>query len=238
LTTPPAARISKTSHLYTLVVKPDQSFQILIDGESVKNGTLHEDFSPAINPPKEIDDAKDKKPADWVEEPRIPDPEATKPEDWDEDQPFDVVDEEATKPADWLDEELLVIPDPEAEKPEDWDDEEDGDWIPPTVPNAKCEEHSGCGKWEPPMMKNPAYKGKWSAPLIENPAYKGVWAPRKVKNPDYFDDKTPANFEPMGAVSFIFVRLGIRTDICIDWIRDLDHAERHSFRQHLHWTLD
>jgi calnexin len=51
------------------------------------------------------------------------------------------------------------------------------------------------------MKKNPDYKGKWSAPLIDNPAYKGPWAPRKIANPNYFEDKTPANFEPMGAVS-------------------------------------
>ena len=93
-----------------------------------------------------------------------------------------------------------MIPDPEAEKPEDWDDEEDGDWIPPTVPNPKCEEVSGCGKWERPTKKNPAYKGKWTPEYIDNPAYKGVWAPKKIANPDYFEDKTPANFEPMGAV--------------------------------------
>lgn len=51
------------------------------------------------------------------------------------------------------------------------------------------------------MKKNPDYKGKWSAPLIDNPAYKGPWAPRKIANPAYFEDKTPSNFEPMGAVS-------------------------------------
>jgi calnexin len=51
------------------------------------------------------------------------------------------------------------------------------------------------------MTKNPAYKGKWTAPYIDNPEYKGVWAPRKIANPNYFEDKTPANFEPMGAVS-------------------------------------
>lgn len=51
------------------------------------------------------------------------------------------------------------------------------------------------------MKKNPEYKGKWTAPLIDNPDYKGPWAPRKIANPDYFEDKTPANFEPIGAVS-------------------------------------
>ncbi|EZF33950.1 hypothetical protein H101_02494 [Trichophyton interdigitale H6] len=202
LKAPPAVKVTKLTSLYTLIVNPDQTFQIRIDGEPLKNGTLLEDFAPAVNPPNEIDDEKDTKPADWVDEEKIPDPEAKKPEDWDEDAPFEIVDTEATKPADWLDDEPTTIPDPEAVKPEDWDDEEDGDWVAPTVPNPKCEEGSGCGKWEPPMIRNPAYKGKWSAPLIDNPAYKGVWAPRKIPNPNYFEDKTPSNFEPMGAIGF------------------------------------
>ncbi|KAF2707802.1 calnexin-like protein [Pleomassaria siparia CBS 279.74] len=202
LKNPPMARIVKTTSLYTLIVKPDNTFEIKIDGESTRNGTLHEDFTPSVNPEKEIDDPKDTKPENWVEEARIADPEAKKPEDWDEDAPFEIVDDEAVKPEGWLDDEPLSVPDPEAEKPEDWDDEEDGDWIPPTVPNPKCDEAPGCGKWESPMKKNPAYKGKWTAELIDNPAYKGVWAPRKIKNPDYFEDKTPSKFEPIGAIGF------------------------------------
>jgi calnexin len=202
LKNPPMARIVKTTSVYTLIVKPDNSFEIKIDGESLRNGTLLEDFTPSVNPEKEIDDPKDKKPDDWIDEARIPDPEAKKPEDWDEEAPFEIVDEDATQPEDWLKDEPTTISDPEAEKPEDWDDEEDGDWIAPTVSNPKCDQVSGCGKWEPPMKKNPDYKGKWSAPFIDNPAYKGVWAPRKVKNPDYFEDKTPAKFEPMGAIGF------------------------------------
>ncbi|KAL2002714.1 hypothetical protein VTN02DRAFT_6145 [Thermoascus thermophilus] len=202
LKAPPGIRTTKTTTLYTLIVKPDQSFQILIDGEAVKNGTLLEDFTPPVNPEKEIDDPKDKKPDDWVDEVKIPDPDAKKPDDWDEDAPYEIVDEEATKPDDWLEEEPTSIPDPEAEKPEDWDDEEDGDWIPPTIPNPKCNEVSGCGPWTPPMKKNPAYKGKWTPPMIDNPAYKGPWAPRKIPNPNYFEDKTPSNFEPMGAIGF------------------------------------
>lgn len=202
LSSAPAAPIVKTSELYTLIIHPNNTAVIKLNGEQVKEANLLEDFSPAFNPPKEIDDPKDSKPEDWVDAARIADPEATKPEDWDEDAPFEIVDEEATKPEDWLEEEPLSIPDPEAQKPEDWDDEEDGDFIPPTVPNPKCAEVSGCGKWEKPMIKNPAYKGKWNAPLIDNPAYKGVWAPRKIKNPGYFEDKTPSNLEPMGAIGF------------------------------------
>ena len=197
----PLAAVTKRTVLYTLIVKENNEFEIKVDGESKKTGNLLEDFAPAVNPEREIDDPKDTKPDDWVDEARIPDPEATKPEEWDEDAPFEIVDEEAAKPDDWLENEPTMIPDPEAEKPEDWDDEEDGDWIPPQVPNPKCEEVSGCGKWEPPTKKNPDYKGKWTPDFIDNPAYKGVWKPRKIPNPDFFEDKTPAKFEPMGAVS-------------------------------------
>lgn len=198
----PSAEINKLTNLYTLIVKPDQTFELLINGESKKTGSLLEDFTPSVEPPKEIDDADDKKPEDWVDEATFKDPEAVKPEDWDEDAPFEIPDEDATKPEDWLEDEPLTIPDPEAEKPEDWDDEEDGDWIPPMVSNPKCDEVSGCGPWSKPMIKNPAFKGKWTAPIIDNPAWKGVWKPRKIANPAYFEDKTPANFEPMGAIGF------------------------------------
>ncbi|KAL7821718.1 calnexin [Trichoderma aethiopicum] len=202
LNSAPTVNVVKTTELYTLIVHPNNTFSIKQNGVETKAGSLLEDLSPPINPPKEIDDPNDSKPEDWVDEARIPDPEAVKPEDWDEDAPFEIVDEDAVKPEDWLEDEPTTIPDPEAQKPEDWDDEEDGDWIPPTVPNPKCDDVSGCGPWSKPMIRNPNYKGKWSAPYIDNPAYKGVWAPRKIKNPDYFEDKTPANFEPMGAIGF------------------------------------
>ena len=197
----PMARITKQSSLYTLIIKPDQTYEIKVDGEQVREGSLLEDFLPAVNPAEEIDDPNDTKPENWVEDAKIEDPDATKPEDWDEDAPYEIVDEEAEKPADWLDSEPDMIPDPEAEKPEDWDDEEDGDWDAPLVRNPKCEDVSGCGPWTKPMKPNPAFKGKWTAPLVDNPLYKGIWAPAKIANPDYFEDKTPANLEPMGGVS-------------------------------------
>lgn len=51
---------------------------------------------------------------------RIPDPEAVKPEDWDEDAPQKIPDPDATKPEGWLDDGPEMIPDPDAEMPEDW----------------------------------------------------------------------------------------------------------------------
>ena len=110
------------------------TFEIKVNGESQKSGSLLEDFDPPFVPPTEIDDPEDKKPEDWVEAAKISDPDATKPDDWDEDAPLEIPDEDATMPDGWLEDEPATIPDPDAEKPEEWDDEEDGDWIPPSVP--------------------------------------------------------------------------------------------------------
>ena len=45
-------------------------YEVLIDGESKKSGSLFEDFNPSFNPPEEIDDPSDSKPDDWVDEPK------------------------------------------------------------------------------------------------------------------------------------------------------------------------
>jgi len=130
------------THLYTLVVKPDNTYEVLIDGKSVQKGNLKEDFD--ILPPKQIKDPQAKKPSDWVDERQIPDPEDKKPEGWD-DIPREIVD-------------------PDAKKPDDWDDELDGEWEAPTIPNPEYK-----GEWRPKMIDNPAYKGEWVHPMIDNP---------------------------------------------------------------------
>lgn len=144
-----------------------------IDQEKVEDGSLEEDWS--FVPPKQIkvgncegvsfqchsnpydndhqpihphpQDPEAKKPDDWDERKEIPDPEDKKPEGWD-DIPATIVDDKATKP-------------------EDWDDEEDGEWEPPTLPNPEYK-----GEWKQKMMENPDYKGIWVAPDIDNPEYK------------------------------------------------------------------
>ena len=95
---------------------------------------------------------------------RIPDPEATKPEDWDE--RATIPDETDVKP-DGYDDIPAKIVDAEATKPDDWDEEDDGAWEAPLIPNPAYK-----GKWEQKTIPNPAYKGKWEAPLIANPAFK------------------------------------------------------------------
>lgn len=187
----------KLPHLYTLILKPDNTFQILLDKKEINSGSLLEDFTPPVNPPMEIDDPQDKKPEDWDEREKIPDPHAVKPEDWDEDAPAQIVDEAAEMPEGWLENEPTHIPDLDATKPADWDTEMDGEWEPPMVDNPVCKDAVGCGKWEKPLIDNPNFKGKWRAPLIDNPNYKGKWRPKRIANPDYFEDKTPFKMHPV-----------------------------------------
>uniref|UniRef100_A0A8C3QR15 Calmegin n=1 Tax=Cyanoderma ruficeps TaxID=181631 RepID=A0A8C3QR15_9PASS len=192
--------LDKKTHLYTLVLKPDDTFEILIDQAVVSKGSLLENMIPPVNPSKEVDDPTDQKPDDWDERPKIPDPNAVKPDDWDEDEPAKIEDPDAVKPEGWLDDEPQYVPDPNAKKPKDWDEEMDGEWEAPQIPNPKCETAPGCGEWVRPMKNNPKYKGKWRAPMIDNPNYQGIWSPRKIPNPDYFEDLHPFKMTPVSAI--------------------------------------
>ncbi|XP_050362590.1 calnexin-like isoform X1 [Nymphalis io] len=192
----------KEPHLYTLIVRPDNTFTILVDNKEANAGSLLEDFTPPVNPPEEIDDPDDKKPEDWDEREKIVDPTATKPADWDEDAPAQIVDPNAVKPDNWLEDEPEMIPDPDAKKPSDWDEEMDGEWEAPLVDNPACAAAAGCGPWSAPSVPNPHYKGPWRAPLVSNPNYRGRWSPRRIRNPHYFRDDTPFRMTPVHAVGF------------------------------------
>lgn len=177
-------------HLFRLVVNKDSTFEVSMDKKIVSSGSLLTDMDPSINPPAEIVDESDSKPEDWDDREMISDPDAVKPEDWDESAPKQIVDESAKMPSSWREDLEPLMDDPEAIMPEDWDEEMDGEYVPPQVDNPECK-GIGCGAWEPPMIKNPAYKGKWAAKKIKNPAYKGVWKARMIANPDYFEDASP-----------------------------------------------
>jgi len=133
------------SHLYTLHLTADGSYEVFIDEVSKAKGKLEEGWD--FMEPKEIKDPEQSKPEDWVDTKKIPDPEDVKPEGYDD------------IPA--------TIPDPEAAKPEDWEDEDDGEWEPPTIPNPEYK-----GPWKAPMIDNPEYKGEWVHPLVANPEFK------------------------------------------------------------------
>lgn len=201
LKSPPVIRESKLTTLYTLIVNPDQTFEIRINNENIKKGSLLEDFEPPVNPVKEIVDPDDRKPADWVDEAKIVDPNAKKPDDWDENEPLQIPDLDAIKPSNWLENEPKMIPDPNISKPEEWNDDEDGEFVAPMIPNPVCAEAAGCGPFQP-MKLNPNYKGKWKPPLIDNPKYIGKWVPRNIPNPEYFEDMHPSNFETLVGIGF------------------------------------
>jgi calnexin len=191
------------THLYTAIVGSDNSVKLLVDNKQVKTASLlsKNDFKPAINPEKIIDDPADSKPEDWVDEAKMDDPAAKKPEDWDEDAPPRIVDPAAEKPALWLDDAPHKVPDPKATPPGDWDVDEDGEWEAPMVDNPDCSgAGKGCGEWQAKQIANPDYKGKWHAAKVDNPAYLGVWKPRQVDNPHYFEDETPYAMAPIGGI--------------------------------------
>eukprot|EP00941_MAST-03F_sp_MAST-3F-sp1_P006225 g6225.t1 len=198
------------THLYTLVLRQNGSYEIKVDGKKAKSGSFlsKDDFEPPVFPDKVIDDLNDEKPDTWVDVKKISDPDATKPEDWNETAPKKIRDPDATMPDDWEEETPLKIPDPEANEPVDWDEEEDGEYSAPLISNPHCDTISGCGPWEAPMIDNPEYKGKWSAPMIDNPDYIGEWSPKRIENPYYFDleshpDSHPLkNLPSLGAVAF------------------------------------
>merc|ERR1712137_1345848 len=73
-----------TSHLYRMLLKPDNTVRVEIDGEKIYEGSLKEDWE--LLAPKEIKDPEDKKPEDWVTEKRIVDSAAKKPDDWDDEE--------------------------------------------------------------------------------------------------------------------------------------------------------
>jgi calnexin len=64
----PPVLVDHHNHVYTLVIRRDNFFNIMIDGQSVRNGSMLTEFEPPFTPPKLIDDPTDIKPTDWVEE--------------------------------------------------------------------------------------------------------------------------------------------------------------------------
>ncbi|XP_014669464.1 PREDICTED: calreticulin-like [Priapulus caudatus] len=146
------------THLYTLIVKPDNTYVVKIDNEKVESGELEKDWS--FLPAKKIKDPDAKKPEDWDDREKMDDPDDTMPEDWEQPE---------------------HIADPDAEKPEDWDDEMDGEW-------------------EAPMIDNPDYKGEWKPKQIDNPNYSGKWTHPEIDNPDYEEDSNLYKYTNIGAI--------------------------------------
>lgn len=130
------------THEYTAIIRPDNTFSVLIDGYEIAGGALEDYYD--LLPQKFIVDQAAERPADWVDEPMVEDPADKKPAGFDDIPEY--------------------IPDPTASQPDDW---EEGEWIAPQIRNPAF-----TGEWHARMIPNPNYKGPWSAPKVPNPAYK------------------------------------------------------------------
>merc|ERR1712165_236214 len=97
------------THLYTLIVKPDNTYEVLIDNEKAESGSLEEDW-------------------DMLPSKKIKDPEAKKPDDWDDEM------------------------DGEWEPPQIDNPEYKGEWKPKQIDNPDFK-----GKWIHPEIDNPDY---------------------------------------------------------------------------------
>lgn len=139
-----SAETDQLSHVYTLIVRPDNTYEVRVDGNKKESGSMYSDWD--LEEPKEIPDPAASKPADWVDSPKMDDPSDQKPANWD-DTP-------------------KQIPDPDAKKPDDWDEESDGKWEAPTIANPEWK-----GEWKAKQIDNPKYKGPWVHPKVANPKY-------------------------------------------------------------------
>jgi len=138
------AEVDQLSHVYTLILNSDNSYEVRVDGVKRESGKLSDDWDFLVSP--KIKDPSVSKPSDWVDEALTDDPTDVRPADWDKTP--------------------KSIPDPEAEKPEDWDDEADGEWEAPQIDNPEYK-----GEWKARRIPNPGYKGAWVHPEIANPDY-------------------------------------------------------------------
>jgi hypothetical protein len=149
---PPSAPRDRFNHLYTLIVRPDSSFVVMLDRAAERSASLLTDFAT----PAEID------PED--------------PFDWYEDAATLITDPNMLEPPDFY-----VDSGSYDEMPDDWSNEVDGEWTPPLVPKAKSEVGRGeyvlptmpnpkyKGESQPPIVPESRYRGEGRK--IANPAF-------------------------------------------------------------------
>merc|ERR1711865_566211 len=135
---------NELTHLYTLTVKPDNTFDVSIDGVSVEAGSLAEGW-------------------EWVDEAEMDDPEDKKPEGHD-DIPAKLADPKATKPDDWDDES-----DGEWEAPQIDNPDFKGSWSAKRIANPAYK-----GVWAPKKIANPEYKDDDTLYSYDSFAFVGI----------------------------------------------------------------
>merc|ERR1711865_926849 len=135
---------NELTHLYTLTVKPDNTFDVSIDGVSVEAGSLAEGWK--FLKEKEMDDSEDKKPEGHDDIPaKLADPKATKPDDWDDES------------------------DGEWEAPQIDNPDFKGSWSAKRIANPAYK-----GVWAPKKIANPEYKDDDTLYSYDSFAFVGI----------------------------------------------------------------
>ncbi|KAH7822754.1 putative Calreticulin CRP55 [Monocercomonoides exilis] len=150
----------KNTYLYTFIIHPDWTYEIHLNDQLERKAPMEEEF-------------------DFVRPRLIPDPNAKKPDDWEDE--MEIYDPSDRKPADW--DQPMVVDDPTDVKPEDWNE-------------------TTMGEWKPRRIANPLYKGTWYPRIIPNPKYKGPWEPPLVPNPLFEKEKETYHFSKVRYVGF------------------------------------
>ncbi|KAH0791264.1 Calreticulin family protein [Histomonas meleagridis] len=201
---PPTTPKDDFNHLFTLIVRPNGRYRILVDNVEKKSGDFIDSFDPPIIPPRSIPDPNKQKPFDWDDREYIEDPSFREPtDDNNNNQPILIPDpDNLSPPKGWLIDEQPYIDDPSISKPPEWDDSILGNWIQPKIPNPKCKRAVGCGEYVTPLVANPNHPKNWYPRYIPNPNYKGKWTPPLIDNPEYFENPKSFAFPPIYALGF------------------------------------
>ena len=141
-----AAHTDTLTHVYTWIIRPDRTYEIKIDGGKARKGELLSDWD--FLPPRRVRDPKASKPLDWVDEPKMDDPDDFKPDWWDKVPSEDQGQEGAAA-------------------------RRLGRRRRRRVGAADGRQPEVQGRVEAaPRRERPDYRGEWSHPEIENPGFK------------------------------------------------------------------
>ncbi|XP_034978597.1 calreticulin isoform X3 [Zootoca vivipara] len=160
------------THLYTLILRPDLTYEVKVDNYVAEAGHLEDDWD--FLPPRKIVDHDMAKPDYWDEREIVEDPMDKKPDDWDQPE---------------------RIPDPNVTKPDDWDEEMDGEWAPPSVPNPEYRGKSGT-IFDNFLITNDEQYAEDAGNEMWGPTFEREWKRRQGQDVVY--KKINENEEPKG----------------------------------------
>ncbi|XP_072457360.1 calreticulin-3 isoform X2 [Notamacropus eugenii] len=138
---PIRCKVDGFTHLYTLTLRPDLTYEVKIDTDIIESGNIEEDWN--LGELRKMEKSSLKMPKNWDKLAQ-------------DDKPSDV-------PSQGWDKHFL---DASANKPSDWNSELDGEWQPSLIQKPKYK-----NGLKSENMDNSDYKDVWLHQKIENPGY-------------------------------------------------------------------